>query len=94
MIAVPNVPVDGPVAVTVGEALATTVSDIPEPQVLVAVALLASPAVAGVPPVVTSGSRRVAGRRVVGGVAGDRRGSDRRATRSQLVGAGTGGRRP
>ncbi len=43
VIAVPAVPVPGPVAVTVGAALATIVSDIVEPQVDVAVLLLASP---------------------------------------------------
>ena len=41
--AVPIVPVAGPVAVRVGDALATTVSDIVAPQVEVAVLLLASP---------------------------------------------------
>ena len=41
--AVPAVPVAGPVAVRVGEALATTVSVMPEPQVLAAALLLASP---------------------------------------------------
>ena len=41
--AVPAVPVPGPAAVTVGANLATTVSDIVEPQVEVAVLLLASP---------------------------------------------------
>ena len=41
--AVPAVPVAGPVAVTVGENLATTVSDMVPPQVEVAVLLLASP---------------------------------------------------
>ena len=41
--AVPIVPVPGPVAVTVGANLATVVSDIVEPQVEVAVLLLASP---------------------------------------------------
>ena len=39
----PMLPVAGPVAVSVGEVLATTVSHIPEPQMLVAVLLLASP---------------------------------------------------
>ena len=43
VMAVPAVPVPGPVAVIVGAALATTVSDIPEPQVEVAVLLLVSP---------------------------------------------------
>ena len=42
-IAVPALPVPGPVAVSVGDALPTTVSDINEPQVEVAVLLLASP---------------------------------------------------
>ena len=41
--AVPAVPVEGPVAVTVGLAFATTVSDIPEPQVLAAELLFESP---------------------------------------------------
>ena len=41
--AVPAVPVPGPPIVTVGENLATTVSDIVAPQVEVAVMLLASP---------------------------------------------------
>ena len=41
--AVPAVPVPGPPAVTVGANLATVVSDIVEPQVEVAVLLLASP---------------------------------------------------
>ena len=53
VMAVPAVPVPGPVAVTVGEALATTVSDIARAtgrgrRVVVGVA-----AVGGVPPVVT-----------------------------------------
>ena len=39
----PTVPVAGPFAVTVGLAFPTTVSDIAEPQVLVAVLLLPSP---------------------------------------------------
>ena len=43
VMAVPIVPVPGPAAVSVGAALATTVSDIVEPQVEVAVVLLASP---------------------------------------------------
>ena len=43
VMAVPIVPLAGPVAVTVGENLATTVSDIAAPQVEVAVLLLASP---------------------------------------------------
>ena len=42
-IAVPAVPVPGPVAVTLGEAFATTVSDIPEAQAETAVLLLVSP---------------------------------------------------
>ena len=42
-IAVPAVPLAGPVAVIVGLALLTTVSDIPEPQVLAAELLLPSP---------------------------------------------------
>jgi hypothetical protein len=42
-IAVPAVPVPGPLAVRVGEAAETTVSDIPVPQVVTAVLLLASP---------------------------------------------------
>ncbi len=41
--AVPIVPVPGPVADSVGANLATVVSDIVEPQVEVAVPLLASP---------------------------------------------------
>ena len=41
--AVPIVPVAGPAAVSVGAAWPTTVSDIVEPQVEVAVLLLASP---------------------------------------------------
>ena len=41
--AVPAVPVPGPAAVIVGAAWPTTVSDIVEPQVEVAVLLLASP---------------------------------------------------
>ena len=41
--AVPIVPLPGAPAVTVGEALATIVSDIPKPQVEVAALLLASP---------------------------------------------------
>ena len=41
--AVPAVPVAGPVAVSVGAAWATTVSDIVEPQVEVAALLLVSP---------------------------------------------------
>jgi hypothetical protein len=41
--AVPAVPVAGPVAVTVGLTFATTVSDIAEPQVLAAELLLPSP---------------------------------------------------
>ena len=41
--AVPAVPVAGPVVVRVGAALPTTVSDIVAPQVEVAVLLLASP---------------------------------------------------
>ena len=41
--AVPIVPVAGPVAVTVGENLPTTVSDIVAPHAEVAVLLLASP---------------------------------------------------
>ena len=41
--AVPAVPVAGPVAVTVGVALPTIVSDIPEPQVLAAELLFPSP---------------------------------------------------
>ena len=41
--AVPIVAVPGPVAVSVGAAWPTTVSDIVEPQVEVAVLLLASP---------------------------------------------------
>ena len=43
VMAVPAVPVPGPLAVTVGEALPTTVSDIVEPQVEVAVLLFVSP---------------------------------------------------
>ena len=43
VMAVPIVPVAGPVAVRVGTALPTTVSDIVAPQVEVAVLLLASP---------------------------------------------------
>ncbi len=43
VIFVPRVPVDGAVAVSVGEAWETTVFDIPEPQVLPAVKLLESP---------------------------------------------------
>ena len=42
-IEVPMFPVAGPVAVTVGLALLTTVSDIPEPHVLVAELLFPSP---------------------------------------------------
>ncbi len=42
-IAVPTASVAGPAAVTEGEALATTVSDIPGPQMLEAAALLVSP---------------------------------------------------
>jgi hypothetical protein len=42
-IAVPAVPVVGPVAVTVGAALPTIVSDIPEPQVETADLLFESP---------------------------------------------------
>ena len=42
-IAVPAVPVPGPVAVTVGDAFGTTVSDIPEPHRLTAAPLLLSP---------------------------------------------------
>jgi len=41
--AVPAVSFDGPVAAIVGDAVATTVSDIPEPHVLAAVLLLMSP---------------------------------------------------
>ena len=41
--AVPAVPVAGPLAVNVGEAAPTTVSDMPEPQVEAAALLLASP---------------------------------------------------
>ena len=41
--AVPAVPLAGPAAVIVGLALLTTVSDIPEPQVLAAELLLPSP---------------------------------------------------
>jgi hypothetical protein len=41
--AVPTVPLEGPVAVTVGDALATTVSDMPDPQALDAVLLFVSP---------------------------------------------------
>ena len=41
--AVPAVPFAGPLAVTVGDALAITVSDMPEPQVLAAVLLFPSP---------------------------------------------------
>ena len=43
VMAVPIVPVAGPVAVRVGDALATTVSDIVAPQAEVAVLLLVSP---------------------------------------------------
>ena len=43
VMAVPAVPVAGPVVVRVGDALPTTVSDIVPPQVEVAVLLLASP---------------------------------------------------
>ena len=43
LMAVPIVPLAGPVAVSVGEALATTVSDMVPPQVEFAVLLLASP---------------------------------------------------
>ncbi len=43
VMAVPIVPVAGPVAVRVGDALPTTVSDMVPPQVEVAVLLLASP---------------------------------------------------
>ena len=43
VMAVPAVPLAGPLAETVGLALLTTVSDIPEPQVLVADLLLLSP---------------------------------------------------
>ena len=42
--AVPAVPVAGPLAVSVGLALATTVSVMPAPQVEAAALLLASPA--------------------------------------------------
>ena len=43
VMAVPIVPVAGPVVVRVGDALPTTVSDIVAPQVEVAVLLLVSP---------------------------------------------------
>ena len=43
VIAVPAVPAPGPVAVTVGDASATTVSDMAEPQVETAVLLFPSP---------------------------------------------------
>jgi hypothetical protein len=43
VMAVPAAPVEGPAAVTVGVALATTVSDIPDPQVEMALLLLESP---------------------------------------------------
>ena len=43
VMAVPIVPVPGPVAVSVGEALETVVSDIPAPQVDVAALLFVSP---------------------------------------------------
>lgn len=40
---VPAVPAAGPEAVRAGDALATTISDIPEPQVLAAALLFVSP---------------------------------------------------
>jgi hypothetical protein len=43
VMALPAVPFAGPVAVTVGLALLTTVSDIAEPQVLAAALLFVSP---------------------------------------------------
>ena len=42
-IAAPTAELEGPLAVSVGEAFETTVSDIPDPQVLVAALLLVSP---------------------------------------------------
>ena len=75
--AVPAVPLAGPVAEMVGLAAATTVLDIPDPQVLAAELLLRVAAVRGVPPVVAGSRRCVCRRRVVGAVAADGRGSDR-----------------
>ena len=72
VMAVPAVPVAGPVAVTVGEAWPTTVSDIVAATGRVRRVVVGVAAVGGVPPVVAGRRRREAGRRVVGGVAGDR----------------------
>ena len=59
LMAVPAVPFAGPVAVTVGLALPTTVSDIPEPQLLAADVVVRVAAVGGVPAVVAGRGRGV-----------------------------------